>query len=104
MNTTLCSKICSQHFDYSKETKVFSQDMSMLTYDGRRQSPIRRIWADSCDEGFVMISETTHAEVVFVAEEHRRGDDVTHWTFKPTPLEIYRNTALVGVSVTIWNT
>jgi hypothetical protein len=44
---------------------------------------IGRLYDDSADAGFVMVSEKTGAEVVFLVDgEHRDHEgDITHWTF-----------------------
>ena len=96
----LCATIPSNWFDYDRDHTTFYADISSISHV---TDPLRRVWSDACDAGFIMQSVKTQAKILFTLEtEHRDLEgDISHWTFKPYG-EIDPNTACL--SVTIYNT
>ncbi len=85
MLKTMCHEIGSEMFFYSGSTKTFVGDASSLP---RWFDPMRRVWGDACDAGFVLVSEKTGAKVVFTfnhADLNDEGETVG-WYFKAEPL------------------
>lgn len=74
-------------FTYNRADRTFTAEASDLGYNrqtGQRQPVFGRVWQDSTDEGFGLVSTHTGRVVTFVVwEEHKDTEgDVTHWTLK----------------------
>lgn len=100
MNQILCSKIPSDAFDFDVDTNTFSQEISMLEHG--QHNPFRQIWADSSEEGFVLVSSKTNMELVFSfsGASRFRGGDVSKWELTPYSTD----PVLSQLKVVIWNT
>ncbi len=96
----LCATIPSNWFGYDKERNEFYADMSSISHV---TDPLRRVFNDACDAGFIMQSVKTQAKILFTLEtEHRDWEgDISHWTFRPYGEVDPITAALV---VTIYNT
>jgi len=72
------SRISTDRFRYEKSTRTFraeASDLQGLRYCGQ-------VWDDSCDAGFVMVSEKTGKEVPFVLCHTEFSDgDLLYWDF-----------------------
>jgi hypothetical protein len=70
----------SRQFTWIPEMKQLVAEASDLS----RGAFWSRIYDDACDVGFQIESHKTGSVVKFyMAEEHRAGEEVTHWTFRP---------------------
>jgi hypothetical protein len=105
MHTLLNSavKVSSKYFDYDKETKEFSIDISMLHHSGA--DPFQRIFPGSAEKGFVMSSFKSGNFVAFiqVGEQRDPDGDLLFWTFEPTAQDKKDFPTLEGVRVRIFN-
>jgi hypothetical protein len=95
---TICTEIRSSRFDFDTPTKTFVTEMSAL----ERMDPLRQIWNDSCDAGFVLISSQTGARLVMVLVEEPRlpGVETIRWVFTA----VSNDPGLQKLRATIWNT
>jgi hypothetical protein len=104
------TKINSQLFTYhiSRETVVphgkFCCEMSTLQANGL--DPLKLVWHDAETQGFVMVSENTGDEVLFVLLRRERDadGDIRSWIFKASWGDIQRHPNLDRVSVVVFNT
>lgn len=69
--------VSTRQFHYDPATQCFSAEISSTHGLGR-------VWDDSADQGFTMVSTRTSAEVVFVLTEEIRDEegDTRWWTFR----------------------
>jgi len=76
----IASKISSKYFEWLKVSKCFAADISSLPRSAR---PKGQIWNDSCDVGFVMVSEKTNRELIFFFKETDMTADgeIAGWQF-----------------------
>lgn len=86
--SVICSKYLStSQFRYDPSTKVFTAFMSDFgALSDQLVNPVfGRVYDDSYDEGFVMISKMTGVEVVYVVGHTQTNDDndVEHWDLVP---------------------
>ncbi len=78
-NNLIADEIKSDYFFYHKDDKSFSQDISSL----KGFNPLRQLWNDACDQGFVMKSERTGKKVAFYfSHTDMDGSDTAGWNFK----------------------
>ena len=72
-------KISTKMFFYHKEDKSFSQEASSINIP-----LLGQLYDDACDEGFVLVSERTGAEIpmYLTKTERDREGDVQCWNFK----------------------
>lgn len=93
----------TRDFSYNDAKKSFVSEASTLTRGGRC-SLFHQIYQDSCDEGLILISDKTGAEVKFVVDntETREGD-ILCWKLVPLDEEVRKNPRLKGVTMTIFN-
>lgn len=77
------SPVSTAKFMYDKTDRVFWADMSDLG----REFSLGRVYDDSCDEGFTLVSQWTGEEIVFVLDHVLRDGegDVLRWEFRPVP-------------------
>lgn len=77
----IASKVSSSNFTYLPTECVFSAFMSDLSAQCIAQAMFNKIWNDSEDDGFIMVSEKTQAEVIFCynGEQKNRDGDIMHW-------------------------
>ena len=101
---SICSKIGSRYFTWNRASKTFVTEISTL--NGNGLNPLSQVWNDSCDAGFVMVSQITGVEVTFVlVDQHRdRDSDITHWEFAASHSDVLRMPALCDVTVIVYNT
>lgn len=84
--------ISSKMFNYHKNEKLFTQEISTLG-----KVKMIQVYPDACDEGFEMVSDKTGQIVKFVkTQTHYNDGDVTHWEFKGLG-------AAKGCTAIIWN-
>lgn len=102
-NQTIGSKVSSRHFDFNRNTNEFVGEISLLQHGGINL--FRRLWVDSGDIGFVMISAKTGKEVEFVLKETAKDadHDIKFWSFEPTHQARFYNPELRNVTVIILN-
>lgn len=89
------------HINSRQFTKTkHSKGVSFSTFASDVQFKLEWIFEDSCDAGFVMVSERTGKELTFYLDrEEKRDGDLVAWHFKP----VTRDPALQGVTATVWN-
>lgn len=77
------AKLSTEHFTYDGKTGTFICEVSNL--NGLIRPYTTQIWDDACDEGFVLVSERTGAEVIVTNTGPARDKegDITHWDFFP---------------------
>lgn len=98
-------QLSTEMFSYDKQAKRFSQELSTLA-GGKENRPVfGRIYPDSCDEGFRLISHKTAQEVVcYVDRVHmNREHEITHWELRVTPESLRKQPQLNDIKVIIWN-
>jgi len=73
--------ISTKDLHYQKIGRSFFQEISCLP---DKRIPLMRVYDDACDEGFILVSHVTGAEIKMVLTETKLEDgDVVGWTFKP---------------------
>lgn len=93
----------TQQFDWDKQTRVLSTEMSTLDMGGTREV-FCQIFNDSCDSGFTLCSHKT-GRCVRMYVEHTQKDayhDVQWWTLKPYAPDLRRG-QIPNFSITIFN-
>jgi hypothetical protein len=86
MRTLIAPKYSSKNFTFVRHETgfggVFTIEMSTLQALGG----IRQVWNDSADAGFVMVSDKTGVEAVFVCTKIQCDveQDVVYWELSPT--------------------
>jgi hypothetical protein len=101
-NYVIGSQINSTAFDWNPKSCEFVADIAELQYQGL--DPAGRLYADSADLGFVMISAKTGETIEFMLHETQRNDgDVVYWEFKPTWADVFYNPKLRDVRAVVFN-
>jgi hypothetical protein len=77
----ICHKISSAYFNWQKDTNTFVAEMSDLS---KHFNPMKQVWNDSADVGFVLIGEKTDKEVIFTFshEDKNQEGEVQGWNFE----------------------
>ena len=79
MQNVIANEIKSDLFFYHKDDKSFSQEISSL----KGFNPLKQLWNDACDQGFVMKSERTGERVLFYfTHTDMNGREIAGWNFK----------------------
>ena len=84
--TIIADKINSNKFSYYADNCEFVVEASSLP---PKFNPIQPIWDDADDRGFVMVSNTTGKEAIFIfkdADTDASGEDIYGWNFVAEPL------------------
>jgi hypothetical protein len=84
--------------------KTLSADISDLSSGGHKQV-FDRIFPDSCDDGFTLVSHKTGQEVrMYVTRTVRdKEGDITHWCMKSDPDDELRLHLPAAIELTIFN-
>jgi hypothetical protein len=92
-------------FDYDKETRMFSQDISMLAHGCDNRPVFCKIYPVSCDLGLVLINHKTGNETKWAVDgEDRDGDnEISGWRLVPTAETIRKFPRLIAVTMLIVN-
>jgi hypothetical protein len=98
----------TENFNYNPNTKLFTADMSTLDKGGTRQV-FHRVYKDSMDAGFVMISTHTGVEITFVVDKIDHGGkenegEIAGWHLIPTKQCKRNHPCCVDLKVLIVNT
>ena len=92
-------------FDYNPQSKTFVADASELTQGGRLNPMFGQIYSDACDQGLILVSQRTGAEVRYVVSRTVMHDgDLLLWELVPADRILRRK--LVGAQdtkITIFN-
>jgi hypothetical protein len=99
--------LSSSEFDYNKETKTFSADISMLTNGGRRNVFVQ-VYNDAIDQGVRVVSVVTGKEVVYVVDgidylAPHDCDEIAGWRLIPTDESIRKVPQCKGTKMLIVN-
>ena len=95
-------EVSTEIFTYIPETRSFSIEASTVAANNFFE-PVR-IYDDSCDIGFYLVSKKTGKKILFVeVGEHINNDgELTHWEYSSYCLN--ENPAdLLDLKVLIWN-
>jgi hypothetical protein len=100
-NNVIGSHISSAKFSWIPKSNEFVAEISDL----HGTDPLGQLYADACDQGFVMISEKTGKKVEFTLADIRRDadSDIMYWEFVPTSTAIFYNRNLQDVKVILLN-
>lgn len=94
----------SKFFQYNAATHTFTAEASELDHASEDGNWIGRIYPDSADAGFAMVSGKTGEHVVFCEKEiQRQFGDIVSWDFEPTPESIRKFPHLKGCKVIVFN-
>lgn len=101
-NMIIGQKFNTKMFFFDKKSGNFSQEISSLGYGPNGITS--QLFDDACDEGFVMVSDRTKAEVPFYLTfvETDAEDEIVCWNFKSAP-NTSNQPHLENLSVTIFN-
>ena len=85
MSKTIADKISADRFDFNRETKEYSQDISMLQH--AHLDPLGRLFDDAADRGFIMKSPISGRELTFqlLNESKDSEHEIRFWTFGLVP-------------------
>ena len=72
MNKIIAEKISTKYFHYDKKNKIFSTEHSDLPKFFNFYS---QIYNDACDSGFILVSEKTGNEALFVFDREDKQED-----------------------------
>ena len=106
MREIIGNRISSKLFTFSRNVLTgkctFVTERS--TFDAA--GGLRQLYQDSCDVGFVMVSEKTGQEAVFGLShvEMNRDSDVVYWELAPLYSTVRKNRGLSNCTVKIFNT
>ena len=108
MRNVIAPVISSSHFTYTPDPSglggVFSIEMSTL----RSLGGIGQIWNDSSDAGFIIVSNKTSNEAIFVCTNIKcdAERDIVYWELNPTfsSYNLPGNRRLQHVTVKVFNT
>ena len=93
------NKISTKQFFFHKEDSMFTQEISSL---GTLASYLTgQLYDDACDQGFVLVSDRTGAEIPFYLDETETSNEgeILCWNFKAASLK----PELVGLKVCVFN-
>lgn len=103
-------RISSQMFTISRAadrtdpTCWFTTKLSTLNSSGF--NPLKRVWSNAVDRGFVMVSERTGREAIFTLIETVRDAEgnVVKYIFAPVFSTVHRNSGLSNCVANVYNT
>ena len=73
--------ISTRDLHFQSAGRSFFQEISCLP---EKRIPLMRIYPDSCDEGFILVSHSTGMEIKMVLSETKIIEgEVMSWTFRP---------------------
>ncbi len=73
--------ISTRNLQWLKASHSFVGEISELP---NQRIPLARVFQDSCDEGFTLVSHVTGAELDFFLDNVLKKDgDTLSWTFRP---------------------
>lgn len=91
--------LSTKQFHVSPVFKTFTAEISDLG-----GVIFQRLWPDSCDLGFALVSHVSGQESWWVVEQEvTREGDIMMWMLVPTPDTIQRLPALKGWAIKIYN-
>ena len=92
--------LSTNRFTYDKSTKEFVAEISELG-----SNVFNRVYPDSCDVGFALVSHVTGKETDWVVQTEQRDPDgdILFWSLLPTSNSLRANPQLAGVTVTVMN-
>lgn len=92
-------QISSKAFTHSSVGKFLTTEISDLRIRG-----FDRLYDDACDEGLVLVNEKTGNKTTWSLQQPIFcEDELSAWLLKPTAESLYKNPALAGYSMTIFN-
>lgn len=98
----MATAFSSKYFSFNKEAKQFATEVSMLSQVGQVWD---RIFADSADQGFEVVSEVTgKTSTWFVEHIDVQDGEIQGWRLKPTIGTIVRLPQLRGTKMLVVNT
>lgn len=88
----------SSMFSYNAQTKTFVGEMSNVR-------SFHRVYADACDQGFIMVSATTGKECEFVVDDmsYDAEGDLLYYILKPTSASLSKLPQMRGFRVKLFN-
>lgn len=89
----------------AQASSTYTSEASMLSVGGRYPL-FGRVYADSCDEGCILVSSRTGCELRMVVKmTHRNVDnDITHWELESDPTDTKRCKLDAPLKLTVFNT
>lgn len=98
------ARIGSEFFSWDKSRMEFSADASVLGRHGKSFTCVTDEDADA-DKGFVMVSEKTGSEVLWILHdtERDREGDIAGWLFRISVLSLRAHPHLKGAVVFVIN-
>lgn len=91
----------SDSFDYDPQTRVFSQDASMLEHTFKPM--FHQVYQDAIDDGLAIVSSRTGRKVSYVVTNIKRNadQDILFWELSPIQSDVR---IAQGTTVIIFNT
>jgi hypothetical protein len=89
-----------ERFTWYGPTRTFCAEASDFNDLG---GGFKQIYPDACDAGLAIRGRDGRIAPFYLAEEHKRDGDITHWTLLPTPEALRIAPRLKGVKVEIFN-
>ena len=94
------SILSTKRFAYRAADKTFTAEVSELTPN----FGFERIYNDSLDMGFTLVSQNTGKEVVYAVQQEMTVDGEVHgWELVPTRESRNQVPGAVGTRVFVWN-
>jgi hypothetical protein len=95
------NRISSSLFSFHVNSKRFIGEASTIGLD---HNPMGEVWPNSQAKGFVLVSERTGVEALWIYSHERLvGEDGLIWVFRPSPSTLDKNPGLRGASLEICN-
>ena len=98
----MATAFSSKYFSYSRQLNLFATELSVLAHVGQVWD---RIFPDSADQGFEVVSENTgQASTWFVDRVDVREGEIQGWNLKPTLATVAKLPQLRGARILVVNT
>lgn len=92
----------SNHFQKQPGNKLIAEASDLQ--QGSRRELFGAVYDDSCDEGFVIVSERTGREATFAVDSRDEAEgEVRAWELVPTKKTLRQHPHLAGLRVVVLN-